>query len=335
LREGNPLLETRRDQATNLARLLEDNDLLVLTIAARTGNSSLMRLMPDAVRNQGEGWGVVFLPSRDVTRRTELEDALDVFSEEHPGCKPIIIVDEANGLAIEPSHETPFSQDGYKALLELLKDGAKVVLMAHDAIDEQGRYVAQRHMEKLGQGAKNEGLRVSTVAIECPNTHDLSEMFEIYAKEMRFSERLRARKQELLELCTVPEQMAFVFQYCEHNCASDSIDKMLDDAIRELILVDTPHVMELSITPTGGEIVWGLIKKIGEGIDASVLSPKERGVIQHYLPYHIFETSEGGRITVRGSALRSYAQTRKTPDQVGPLPETEEGQRDVISNATT
>lgn len=324
LAEGNPLMKVREKQITEIKRALEQNDYLVLGTVARSGATSVLENL-NSTSPHGK---VVLLNSMEGGRF--VDKAEDVIFDQEEGEnreQVILVIDEANYIWLNGSKPKEINDDyelnerGGIDLLELkrilneTKDhNIKVVFQAHDVYGDDGDG-GMPGMEKwlnkyIFSGQEN--IKLTSMQLETVDHSGLSELFDIINAQMNLPQDLVDAKEEIISLCTVPQQLNLIVKgYVNAFKGGANHKESLESALRSSHLFD--ELLSDIIRTTARERMGKLLKKVADSDDGSLdinkLSEDESRIIERYKNFHLFTIDDEG-IRVNGKLLAQYAQRK-------------------------
>jgi hypothetical protein len=316
LKVGDPLMKVREKQIAQINQKLKQNDFLVLGTVARSGASSVL----ENLNMQNPETKVVSLNAIDPKFIWDIDEVMGYQEEE--GClnEVIVVINEANVIWFDDGKiknidddETPSPNlyDVKEILNEANKFNIKVVFQSHDFYGTDGKGGMNGMKKWLQDNIFDEqDVKMDSLQLETVDDVGLAQIFDIISEKMVLPQDLINAKDEVVSLCTVPQQLNLIILGYIKARKEGGVNhqEVLKDALRSSHLLD--ELLGDMIRTTAQEKMGKLLKKASDsenGIEISQLSEDERDVIERYKNFHFFNI-DGDIVKVNGKLLVEYVQ---------------------------
>ncbi|MFA6047608.1 MAG: hypothetical protein WCV59_00700 [Parcubacteria group bacterium] len=328
LGEGDPLLKVREEQMKEIRDVLEQNDCIVLGTVARTGTTSILRNLNN-VYGDKPNVKLVSLDTNDTRFNRDIEDLLDEQEDDENQRQIILTIDEANRIWLDKENNIKEIRGEYddeykdgpnlfelkKLINEAKNHNIKIVFQSHDTYGKEGdggMIGMEKWLKKnffRGQEIKMKKMQLETI-----DEKDMKKVFDIIASNMDMPKTLIDAKQEILDLCTTPQQLCLIIN--EYIYAT-SKNKNHQEALEEALHGNRAWIMDESlndiIRTTAKERMGKLLKKVADAeggvLDINQLSEDEKRIFERYKKFHLFRIN-GDNISVNGQLLREFVQKK-------------------------
>jgi hypothetical protein len=335
LKEDNPLLEVRKEHADDIAELVKGHDISIVGISARSGSSSVMRMLGSRV----EGEMTILNSSHpDVGR-----DVGAQFGKMEPGEAHVLVLEESGRLLRE--RERSRVPNKLEEILNAYKESRdkgvdlKLAFAVHDFYGESGEggtiALEKEIRERLGESVEAE---IGSDQLENVDKEGLGEILDIIVDRGEMSDDLRERlkeyRQQILDVAVTPQDVSLIVKTMEkyggvakslkgEELSPEETEKRLEDAKKAFIDVAISgkrggfgrpwREYQSMISLAGGEKMVDLMAKASSeesGVALADLSEEEINLYDRYRKFHFFQEREG-RITVGGEALEDFVEDYK------------------------
>ncbi|GEM_PF-4475893 len=325
LSEGDKLLEVRKEHVKEIERPLDDCDILVVGIAARSGSSSVFRSLSQSLREKGVLVAEFDASAGDSDLDDEIESAFDEleYSEtENTDQDLVVIIEEAGNLLPRPDQsekemdrrrEEQLSYSREK-IEEQKKKGrqVKLVFAVHDFYGNDGEGGTKKLSRWLGNVFESQNPEISDEQLECVDSEGLGEIFDILSERVGLPTEFNERKSEIVSLCTTPQDVSrLVSKYNQSMKEGKKGPEAWKEAVGVLSDFKGRADHESLIRTTGGQKMWTMMRRVAEvgSVPLEELTNEEMKLYERYKKFHLLEESDG-QLSINGKAMADLVKER-------------------------
>lgn len=326
LRENDPLLEIRDNDAVEVAHIIEKNQLSLIAHEARSGSTSVMKSV--AARLKAVGYQVL---NTESSSTRSIVSALEKFPHADATDDPkklAIIIGEAG--VFPTNTNSAYEQGGdilerEKSLRGLFKEAGTHPDIHIAFLVHQG---GAQNLAAWLEVVMGEGHTPAQMQLESFDREDLEKMFDILNSTGRIHPELNSHKQEVVQEAHSPQQLASIV---EIYTKSRAMGKNHEEAWElSLNLSETlQRAIRSSLLTSGGAPLVRLLKRIrGNSLTRTDLNEKEQEVLAETQKFHFIRARADGTLEVQGEILGRYIDSQ-SEDNIDYLKEIEQKENEM------